>query len=142
MGTRADFYVGRGKDARWLGSHAYDGHPESVLAGPIGDSRSPEDFERAVAAHLAVLDDATVPEQGWPWPWKDSHTTDYAYAFDGEVFCCRFGREWMTVAEALDQDREGVIGDLKDTTFPDMTDRQKVTYGPRSGVLVFGIPKD
>jgi len=26
MGTRADFYVGMGKDAEWLGSVAWDGY--------------------------------------------------------------------------------------------------------------------
>lgn len=28
MGTRADFYVGRGKDAEWIGSVAFDGYPD------------------------------------------------------------------------------------------------------------------
>jgi hypothetical protein len=27
MGTRADFYIGRGKRALWLGSVAFDGYP-------------------------------------------------------------------------------------------------------------------
>ena len=27
MGTRADFYVGRGDAAEWIGSIAYDGYP-------------------------------------------------------------------------------------------------------------------
>ena len=26
MGTRADFYIGSGKDAEWLGSVAFDGY--------------------------------------------------------------------------------------------------------------------
>jgi hypothetical protein len=30
MGTRADFYVGRGKDAEWLGSVAFDGYPSGT----------------------------------------------------------------------------------------------------------------
>lgn len=30
MGTRADFYVGRGVDAQWLGSIAYDGYPDGT----------------------------------------------------------------------------------------------------------------
>jgi hypothetical protein len=28
MGTRGDFYVGRGKDAEWIGSIAYDAFVE------------------------------------------------------------------------------------------------------------------
>lgn len=30
MGTRADFYVGTGANAEWLGSIAYDGHPDTI----------------------------------------------------------------------------------------------------------------
>jgi len=30
MGTRADFYVGRGKTAEWLGSIAWDGYPAGL----------------------------------------------------------------------------------------------------------------
>jgi hypothetical protein len=34
MGTRADFYVGRGPDAEWLGSVAMDGYPSGVFGAP------------------------------------------------------------------------------------------------------------
>jgi hypothetical protein len=30
MGTRADFYVGRGGQAEWLGSIAWDGYPSGI----------------------------------------------------------------------------------------------------------------
>lgn len=30
MGTRADFYVGRGESAEWLGSIAWDGYPSGI----------------------------------------------------------------------------------------------------------------
>jgi hypothetical protein len=135
MGTRADFYIGRGKDARWLGSIAYDGYPEALLEQGLKNASDEAAFLARVAGILE-RDDATKPEQGWPWPWQDSRTTDYAYAYDeGQVWTSHFGREWMTVAEALDADRED--SDEEVAAFPDMTDRQKVTYGPRSGVLVF-----
>jgi len=32
MGTRADFYVGIGPEAEWVGSIAYDGYPDGVIA--------------------------------------------------------------------------------------------------------------
>ena len=39
MGTRADFYVGRGESAEWLGSVAWDGNPrgidDPVLTTPV-----------------------------------------------------------------------------------------------------------
>ena len=30
MGTRADFYVGKGKDSEWLGSIAWDWYPDGI----------------------------------------------------------------------------------------------------------------
>jgi hypothetical protein len=35
MGTRADFYVGRGPEAEWLGSVAYDGDTGSNAEEPM-----------------------------------------------------------------------------------------------------------
>ncbi len=97
MGTRADFYIGRGTQAKWLGSVAYDGY--------LGDDRNPhprggkfaavtsaDEFEKAVEAWM-VHDDAhggsIRPADGWPWPWKDSCLTDYSYAWDD-------GAVWVT----------------------------------------------
>lgn len=140
MGTRADFYIGRGKDAEWLGSVAHDGYPDGVLRNGIGAATSEADFRAGVAGHLASLDHATRPEQGWPWPWEDSRTTDYAYAWDDGVWCCCFGSEWDTAAIALANDHE--FARVKSATFPDMTARQNVTLGPRSGVIVLGIKRE
>ena len=94
MGTRADFYVGRGKDAEWVGSYAFDGHPAS-LAETILAATTEEEFRSAIVAELAGRDDATAPERGWPWPWEDSNTTDYAYAFDGKLFGSSSGHPWF-----------------------------------------------
>lgn len=141
MGTRADFYIGRGKQAEWLGSIAYDGYPDNVLKDGkrLGSATSPEEFKAALANEGAKEDHFTNPEQGWPWPWEDSQTTDYAYAFDeGQVWVSCFGRAWMTVRESLDENREQCAGG-KEAVFPDMTDRQKVTYGKRGGILIVGL---
>jgi hypothetical protein len=115
MGTRADFYVGRGESAEWLGSIAWDGYPDGI-----------------------------DPEMGWPWPWDDSGTTDYAYAFeDGAVYASSFGHAWFRPnPDAPDfgepeWDEHG--NDLgSDATFPNMAERKAVTLGPRSGVIVVG----
>jgi hypothetical protein len=131
MGTRADFYVGTGPEAEWLGSIAFDGYriddmqekhadknPDNAACWAIKTATTEGDYRAAVVTLLSINDDATTPDQGWPWPWEDSHTTDYAYAFvDGACKPFPWGRgaEW-----------------------PNMKDRQKVTFGPRSGVLVFG----
>lgn len=115
MGTRADFYIGTGKDAEWLGSVAFDGYEwadETAVYHPIRLATTEAAYREAITELLKSRDDATVPEQGYPWPWKTSRTTDYAYYFqDGEL-------AW--------DDRDD---------WPDMTDRQNVTLGKRSGLL-------
>jgi hypothetical protein len=164
MGTRADFYVGRGAKAEWLGSIAWDGYEDGLDAQLLGAQKEKK-FRKQVAL-LAKRDDWTSPEQGWPWPWTDSCTTDYAYAFDGErVWVSCFGGQWYDPVEKsqklakfdkriakakTDEERdaaelereeytEGLYGTDDDKVeFPDMTERQNVTLGSRSGVLVFG----
>ncbi len=81
MGTRADFYLGRGTGAEWLCSTAWDGYPESIDDALL-DATSNEAFAEALRAFVKGRDDVSTPENGWPWPWKDSHTSDYAYAYD------------------------------------------------------------
>lgn len=135
VGTRADFYVGRGPDAEWIGSTAYDGYPsdETCTVGveeAILNANTEQDFRAAVAARLASRDDATTPEQGWPWPWEDSSETDYAYAFDeGQTWVSHFGAPWY---RAQDGSQYAV--------FPPMTERKNVAVGPRSGMMVLRVP--
>ena len=137
IGTRADFYVGRGKQAEWLGSVAWDGDPEAQPQA-VKDALLEGTFRTEVARDLAGRDDATLPEMGWPWPWKDSRTTDYAYAFDeGEVWASHFGRNWFP-ANAKDPD--DLLGGPKTAEFPDMSERMNVTWGNRSGVLIVSKP--
>jgi len=131
MGTRADFYVGTGPDAEWLGSLAFDGYridemeerhadktADNAECWAIKTATAEQAYRDAVAKLLKLNDDATTPDQGWPWPWENSHTTDYAYAFvDGacKSFPWGKGAEW-----------------------PDMTDRKNTTFGKRSGLIVVG----
>jgi len=133
MGTRADFYIGRGSDAEWLGSIAWDAYP-SGLPNELLSSNSEEGF-RARVAELSSRDDWTSPSDGWPWPWDDSHTTDYAYAFDGgTVWAASFGHGWFP-ASGDEPDEEA---SLPPCVFPDMKAIQNVTLGKRSGVMIFG----
>lgn len=146
MGTRADFYVGRGKDAEWLGSIAWDGYPagltpdshnatkkEDIPNTPVLIAKTEGEYRFAVNTLLASREDATRPEQGWPWPWNNSATTDYAYAFDdGQVWGTQFGKGWWpAIAEPKEHDDEANV------EFPDMSSRKATTLGPRSGLLVF-----
>lgn len=69
-----------------------------------------------------------------------SGTTDYAYALDGGiVYASSFGSPWWP-ATTPEPDEEwfesGAGGDP--ARFPDMSEVQSVTLGPRSGLLVFG----
>lgn len=138
MGTRADFYVGRGEQAEWLGSIAWDGYPDGI-EDKILSATDEAVYREHVHGFIASREDGTKPEQGWPWPWEDSRTTDYTYAFDGRgVWGSCFGHEWFLASHPEPEDnREGG----KTAIFPDMTGRKNVTFGKRSGVLVFQVPK-
>lgn len=136
MGTRADFYVGRGAEAEWLGSIAWDGYPEGIPED-LKSKQSEAEFRERVAAFIASRNDGTKPEDGWPWPWEDSNTTDYAYALDdGVVMASPFGNTWFD-ASGDKPESEDLDNDTKQV-FPDMTSRRKVTFGRRSGIMVIG----
>jgi hypothetical protein len=137
MGTRADFYVGRGEKAEWLGSIAWDGYPDGI-AQKLLRSKSEEDYRFNLKEFFKERDDATLPEDGWPWPWEDSNTTDYAYAFDGgKVWASGFGRKWFNPLKKEPKVKDNDSG--RHQVFPNMKSIQKVTLGKRSGVIVMGI---
>lgn len=145
MGTRANFYVGRGSEAEWLGSIAWDGYPDGVFdanrPSALPMKASEDEWRSAVAEFLAQREDGTLPEHGWPWPWDDSGTTDYAYALDdGVVYASGFGYGWFAVAEGepRDEDDERDRSGGKTAVFPDMRERKNFTMGTRSGVMVIG----
>jgi hypothetical protein len=135
MGTRADFYIGSGPTAEWLGSVAWDGYEwDEDKDTAIAKASTPDEFRAAVTAELANRRDATLPADGWPWPWENSHTTDYAYMLvDGAVKAYSFGRECF-----INEDGERDKDEAKTADFPDMTALKNVTFGARSGVIVVG----
>jgi hypothetical protein len=137
MGTRADFYVGRGNDAEWLGSLAWDGYPDGIEDAILG-ATTDDEFKAAVLKVLQDRDDGTTPEMGWPWPWDTSNTTDFAYAIeDGKVWASCFGGNWFDPLSEENEDGERAESDVR-TNFPNMKDRKNMTMGPRSGVIVIG----
>jgi len=139
MGTRADFYVGRGKTAEWVGSIAWDGYPEDKDLHPLFRTTDEASFRAAIADLAKSRDDFTLPKDGWPWAWTDSHTTDFAYAFDGGVvWGSGFGDGWWPAASPP-KNSEGTDNTVEGNTveFPDMTAKQNVTFGSRSGILIF-----
>jgi hypothetical protein len=154
MGTRADFYVGRGPNAEWLGSIAWDGYPQRWLkrgmrndAGvplAISNAKTEVEYREAVKHFLARRDDKTLPAQGWPWPWETSSTTDYAYAFiqgrkgnpKGTVYTSCFGSAWYNAQRRNAPDKRH-----HPATFPDMSKApQREKFGAHSGVMVISTP--
>ncbi len=134
MGTRADFYIGRGESAEWLGSIAWDGYPDGIDKAVL-EATTPEDFRATLGAFFAKREDVSLPADGWPWPWDDSRTTDYAYALDGgKVYGSCFGHSWfdpLVASEKEDENSTKVI-------FPDMTAKKNVQLGgDKSGLIVF-----
>ena len=131
MGTRADFYVGKGENAEWLGSIAWDGYPKGIPE-EILKAKSEEEYRKNVEAFLGKREDGTLSAQGWPWPWEDSGTTDYAYAFDnGDVYACSFGIKWFRPLEEKEPE-----SDVEEAIFPNMKNKQRVAMGDRSGIIV------
>jgi hypothetical protein len=141
MGTRADFYVGRGQNAEWLGSIAWDGYPDAIDKQVLG-CQSQEAFRHAVNDFLKPRRDKTFPVDGWPWPWETSSMTDFAYAFDdGIVYASCFGGQWF---ECTTPDAEAPEYDVTTTKaiFPDMSKaKQREKFGEHSGIMIFGGTK-
>lgn len=137
MGTRADFYVGRGKQAEWLGSIAWDGYPSAVSDGVL-KAKTEDAYRHGLSVFFSERDDATLPEQGWPWPWDDSNTTDYAYAFEDEQVWATYGSKWFE-ADRSEPEIDDDTCFEKEQEFPDMSDRKRVARGTRSGLLVLGM---
>jgi len=137
MGTRADFYVGKGKNAEWLGSVAYDGYRSGMTAG-ILKAPNEDAFRKAVAIFLKDRDDATLPEQGWPWPWDDSGTTDCSYwFFDGHTWdVSGYPKGYYAPCDKPEPERYTDKDKKGDVEYPDMSARKNVTLGPRSGVMI------
>ncbi len=135
MGTRADYYVGRGENATWLGSMAWDGYP-SAIDMAILEATSEDVYRELVREYINNRDDGTLPEHGWPWPWNDSRTTDFAYTLDeGQVWASRFGGPWQKATEWDDKDSEE-----KSAEFPDMSQLKNMQYGRKSGLITIRGP--
>ena len=118
MGTRADFYVKNGselKQSDWLGSISWDGYPIGIDRA-VRKAKSVREFKTSLQEFFDTRNDVTYPKDGWPWPWVDSGTTDYAYVFDKKMKKVHW----------------------KQMPYPDMSKIQNVAGGKRSGLIVIG----
>lgn len=135
MGTRADFYVGRGKHAEWLGSIAWDGYWDGIDQ-QILQCTSEAAFRHAVAKFIGDRDDGTKPEQGWPWPWETSDLTDCAYAFDAGQTWQECFKHWLPADSEFSGEKADLPTGAIACEWPDMSDRQNVSFGARSGLVI------
>jgi len=123
MGTRADFYWGRGPNAERLGSINWDGHPETVMGkrkrperpNKLARSTTPEMFRKRFSRFTEGRDDVTQPPAPWPWPWEDSRMTDYAYAFSD-------GRVWVLTGDMANPKWKPIAAVLLENAQPDDDD--------------------
>ena len=132
MGTRADFYIGVGEQAEWVGSVAWDGYEwDEDRETPIAKATTEDEYRKAVEAVLSTRRDATRPAQGWPWPWEDSTLTDYAYCFEDNRVVAYCGGGQIIVN---DEGRWDTLPERND--WPNMKDRMAVAFDSRSGLVI------
>lgn len=146
MGTRADFYVGKGKDAEWIGSIAWDGYREGIEdAVLMADTE--QGFRAAVARFFVDRDDVTLPARGWPWPWDNSAITDCSYwFFDGCVWDdCRKRYRRCDTPLPDDYSHDDPLPATMDggtIEYPDMSTRKNVRFDGGSGLMIIRAAHD
>lgn len=96
----ADFYMGRGANAEYLGSVVTAGAPEDIevwerFQNLDDENYAPKDFVDEVRDLRHATHD-TPP--AWPWSYPSSAETPWAYVFDaGTVYVYRYGVEMAAV---------------------------------------------
>jgi len=80
--TKADFYIGTGVTANWIGSTFNDGYVHGIPL-EILLCVNPTLFEELVVEFIQSREVGAVKTNGdrWPHPWPDSRMTDYSYIF-------------------------------------------------------------
>lgn len=141
MGTRADFYISRDggiTSSDWIGSIAYDGYPDGIPS-KILSATTEDDFKLACLSEINGREDGTFASMGWPWPWDDSCTTDYAYVFCidcGVVVAYNWGVPMLDMHFVGDDDDANIDVDHQ-VKFPLMSTLRAAKAGnKRSGIML------
>jgi len=128
----ADFYIGLGANAVWLGGVEGAGDPAAVATfdlfndhqGGSRDSYDESDFRAVVAeiiqSHQALADrdvDGWTDTDGWPWKHDDSSDTDYTYAWNNG--CIHVFDQGYLIAQHYPN------GARKRSEFPRMTTKEE-----------------
>lgn len=129
MPTRADFYVGEGPDAEWIGSCAFDGQPVE-LPKAVLRATSADEYREAVVRNLLERPDGIFPDDGWPWTWNDSYITDYVYSWRHGALWGQSTGEWFLVdrfSATFGETDDGVRQPVRDgrPNFPCMAHHRK-----------------
>ena len=118
--TKADFYIGNGITANWIGSIFKDGYPNGIPL-KILICANPTLFEEDVVEFLQQVEGIVKTDGGkWPWLWPDSRMTDYSYMFlldHGKVFASHFGGNFFDPIRYL-QEGEEISEGLGHPVFP------------------------
>jgi len=126
VGTKADFYVGKGVESEWLGSIAWDGKPIAVPLS-IRQTEDEDTYRDEVTSFLSKRGDGILASQGWPWAWTSSHGTNYSYAYDDNcVWVCCYGSSWW---KATADEPDHITLTRKAAVFPDMSLVPKIDSG-------------
>lgn len=147
MGTRADFYIKKADQTElvWLASIAWDGYPSGIDSPEVLKATTEEEYIKLLTEFLRPREDVTLPENGWPWPWDNSKTTDWAYCFhEGKVYGNCFGCGWIDpIAEDqnTDENEDYEPPVLWQHAYPDMKSIKNVRMDKGSGIILISVRK-
>jgi hypothetical protein len=105
----ADFFLGRGPAAEYLGSVLTSGAPEDIEAWELFQNLDDENYTaKDFVDEVRELRHDIPP--AWPWPYASSSETPWAYAYDaGTVYVYRYGVEMAAIRCNYTRDgRDGV----------------------------------
>lgn len=135
MSTKADFYIRKNKEMKWLGSIHSEGHPNNIPS-IIKNSRNIVDYIDNVQKFLKNKNDGVLGFEGafWPWPWKNSSKTEYSYTFDnGYFYISHQGGPWCRTHEIKGIEYPSIP---KISFFPDMSKIKMPIIAKNSGLIL------
>jgi hypothetical protein len=145
MGTRADYYAGTDPATMiYIGSTPMDGDPASVADWGLATTYAThEAFETGVLDAILPHRGQTAPE-GWPWPWNDSRTTDYAYCWDADthdVMVSCFGSPLLALADILLGVAPAFDSEAEKIPFPDQSHIKAIRWNAGYAPMIIQVPR-
>lgn len=151
MGTRADFYSLENNKFIWHGSIAWDGYD----IDDVGKTKSLTAYKARLSRFLKDRDDSTYPDDGFPWPWKNSKLTDEVYVFIPSFLGGKVWRKFDFIGDhndhtkpiifvpidkypEYDEKRDEYAKPKKklELCVPDVSGIQNVSFGRNSGIIL------